>query len=165
MGLTDEELNKVTAKIGVSLLEQLWLELDDVTSSIIEDRDEVTSEALWKLKGQATGIAQAIVIFHQPFFQDVRAVSQESLLRYRAKKNGEHYQTIGIKERKYEMPSASGRSGSVAMPVASVDPVLSEIQKIPANHQKVIRDSDKPAEVMAKLFGCSEEAVRRIRGE
>lgn len=150
----------------MSLLSQLWDELDQVTETLIEKKNELEPENLMHYKGQAVGIAKCIVIFHRPFFDEgVKAVSAEALKRYKAKKAGEDYETIGLNERRYEMPSTDKYVPTNKRPVAEVDPVLAEIQQIPANHQKVIRGSDKPAEVMMKLFGVSEEAVRRIRGE
>ena len=150
----------------MSLLSQVWEELDKVTAVLIEHKNELEPNDLNHYKGQAVGLAKTIVIFHRPFFDEgVKAVSAEALKRYKAKKAGEQYETIGLNERRYEMPTSDKYVPTNQRPVAEVDPVLAEIQQIPANHQKVIRGSDKPAEVMMKLFGVSEEAVRRIRGE
>jgi hypothetical protein len=63
------------------------------------------------------------------------------------------------------MPTGNKYVPTNQRPVEEIDPVLAEIQKLPANHQSLIRTSDKPAEVFVKLFGVSEKAVRRIRGE
>lgn len=143
----------------MSLLSQLWDELDEVTLRIIESKDSLQPEELTHLKGQAVGLAKAIVIFHRPFFDEgVKAVSQEALRRYKAKKAGESYETVGLGSRKFEAPKAD-----IPRRTPEVDPVVVEVQNIPHNHQKVIRESTKAPEIMAQLFGCSEAAIRRIR--
>ena len=63
------------------------------------------------------------------------------------------------------MPTSDKYVPTNQRPVAEVDPVLSEIQKLPDAHKASIRKLDKDPAVMAKLFGVSEEAIRRIRGE
>lgn len=160
MPLSEEEANKAQ-HAGRSLLQMLWEELDVVTGRLIDYKDILEHDEKLKLQGQATGLAQAIVIFHRPFFDDgIRAVSKEALTRYKAKKAGEEYQTIGIAERRYEMPEANKYVST-----GPADPVLAEIQKITAANQRVIKNSPHAVSVMVKLFGVSEAAVRRIRGE
>ena len=150
----------------MSLLSQVWEELDKVTEQIIDGKDFIQPEEVTHLKGQAVGLAKTIVIFHRPFFDEgVKAVSAEALKRYKAKKAGEQYETIGLNERRYEMPTSDKYVPTNQRPVAEVDPVLSEIQKLPDAHKASIRKLDKDPSVMAKLFGVSEEAIRRIRGE
>ena len=150
----------------MSLLSQVWEELDKVTAVLIEHKNELEPNDLNHYKGQAVGLAKTIVIFHRPFFDEgVKAVSAEALKRYKAKKAGEQYETIGLNERRYEMPSSDKYVPINQRPVAEVDPVLAEIQKLLDTHKASIRKLDKDPSVMAKLFGVSEEAIRRIRGD
>ena len=160
MPLSEEERKKVQLN-GKSLLEKLWDELDQVVAQIFEWDKTGSADGLFHLKGQAVGLAKAITIFHVPFFTDVKEVSKESAKRYKMKKAGTHYQTIGLAERKFEMPPPAREE---AMRVRN-DPLIVEAQKIPDQHKAIIVKSDKDASVMAKLFGCSEQAVRYIRGE
>lgn len=150
----------------MSLLSQVWEELDKVTAVLIEHKNELEPNDLNHYKGQAVGLAKTIAIFHRPFFDEgVKAVSAEALKRYKAKKAGEQYETIGLNERRYEMPSSDKYVPINQRPVAEVDPVLAEIQKLLDTHKASIRKLDKDPSVMAKLFGVSEEAIRRIRGD
>jgi len=145
----------------MSLLHQLWVELDEVTKQILEREPGTDSQ---HLKGQAVGLAKAIVIFHKPFFDDgIKAVSAEALKRYKAKKAGEHYETIGLNERRMEMLQQDKYVPANRQPVAAIDPVLAEIQNIPDQHKNVIRNSKQDASAISKLFGISEEAIRRLR--
>ena len=91
----------------MSLLSQVWEELDKVTAVLIEHKNELEPNDLNHYKGQAVGLAKTIVIFHRPFFDEgVKAVSAEALKRYKAKKAGEQYETNGLNERRYEVPTS-----------------------------------------------------------
>lgn len=162
MTLSETEKEKVQLR-GKSLLEKLWDELDAVVKQIFEwdKTDSFAADGLIKLKGEAIGLAKAITVFHQPFFTEVGAVSKEAAHRYKMKKAGEAYQTIGIAERRFEMPK-SAREEAVKV---RNDPFAAEAQKIPDQHKAIIIKSPKDAKTMAQLFGCSEGVVRYIRGE
>ncbi len=151
-----EEQEKKSQVRGKSLLELLWDELDKITSHIMGGASPIHTTL--HLKGQAVGLAKAIIIFHQPFFSDVQSVAREALARHNAGQAGEEYQTIGIAERRFEMPRTAREAAN-----PRIDPYIAEIQKIPDQHKSVIIRSPHDAKQMAKLFGCSERAVEIIR--
>ena len=89
---------KVSWSVTRTLVEQLWDKLD-VEYELIVEKKAVYIDTT---KGRARAFAEAIAIFMPPFFSTADEVIREAGSRYRAKKDGEQYDTPGLGSRRYE---------------------------------------------------------------
>lgn len=89
-------------KMG-TLAVELWDQLDSVVWKLREESQPLDEVQLATLRGEAKGLAYALVIATTPFFRTVTEVAEEAQRRYDAKKNGDKdYVTMGFKGSAWE---------------------------------------------------------------
>ncbi len=136
---------------GKSIAEKLWDRLDEVTAFLMQDK-ESGDYAMLIYKGEARGLAQALVLMCQPYYADERAVSKQALKRWKMKAGEiEHEPTPGYA---YNPPP----TGTVyRQPVAKARPVVAK-QSNPAlsaaalKQARVAVNGGLPKEAVAKVY-------------
>jgi hypothetical protein len=90
----------------VSLVNQLWVELDRVVDHIM-DYDESSGHTREYWQARASGLAFALSIFMVPHFRTEREISAEAKVRRDHRVAGTPWTTIGLESRRYEFAGDS----------------------------------------------------------
>lgn len=88
----------------MSLLEEIWKQLDESVTYIIENPNGPQAE--WH-KAYAQGLAYTLAKFMNPHFTTPQEISREAKKRYDERKAGHYYDTPGIASKKLVLPATA----------------------------------------------------------
>ena len=91
---------KVSWSVTKTLVQEMWEMLDEAVKEIFEPTEGEEMPVRGRIRARA--IADCIVIFMKPYFENSDAVAAEAKRRYDAQKAGEEYETAGLGSRRYE---------------------------------------------------------------
>jgi hypothetical protein len=138
----------------MTLLEEMWKELDRALDEYYDAPGEMKDPKQHYMRG----LSYAIALFMQPHFRTTTDIAHEAVRRRTARLNGdESYQTVGLNERRLEMPPSLREITKPATP-APQPPKTFTPQEIATIKQSA---AVMPLADIARLYGVAEAVIRK----
>jgi len=159
----------------VTLVEQLWTELDTVVDHIL-DYDESSGHTREYWQARATGLAFALSIFMVPHFRTEKEISAEAKVRYDHRKAGTPWTTIGLGSRNYEFAGdnkyktlAETKKAKRGAGVGGVGPQAGQLAIFGEQEKAAIKQALATkmftAQELAGVYKTTVEAINEIANE
>lgn len=166
--------------VTLSILEKCWIKLDATVTELMEgkypplevdlpDTDFLEHPEKTRLKGVCRGMAEVIAEFMSPHFKTADEVSTEAGKRYKAKKAGEPYETVGLGHLKYKGAHDStnpGRQPAASQPTPKPSAAQQAADKLGDKEKTAIRHAMASgmfeASDIAKMYGVSAETINLV---
>lgn len=141
---------KIGWAITMTLVGEVWSKLDQTMDNIM------TGENVESEKIRARAFAEVLAIFMVPHFHDANEIAKEAAKRYKARKAGEDYETVGLATRRYEFPRDKKYTERATVKEVKHNLTERQIEEIKMAATML------PHEVIAKTYGVSVAIVTSV---
>lgn len=157
---------------GKTITQQLWSMLDGATRRVKEwdaEDTEANRSELDKARGEARGIAQAIVILSVPYYESANDVVKEAVRRYKQSRDEVPFQDTpgvdGYNPAPVDHQAHLGQGRTVNEAKLPVKPAFTGGKKLEPKQIKGIKNgmaAGFPPDMLAKSYGVSVDRVHEI---